>query len=138
MKIIEWDGNRKTLLSMFWIFLTVNYIYCDIFTLHHAESLQQFLTGEAGGMKITEEFLLLFAFIMQIPMFMILLSRYLVYRPNKYLNIMAAIITGTIQSITLYMGGTLHYIFFSIIEISAAVLIIFFAVTWKESNISLE
>ena len=111
MKVIEWDGNRKTLLSMFWIFLTVNYIYCNIFTLHHAESLQQFLTGEAGGMKITEEFLLYFAFIMQIPMVMILLSRYLVYRPNKYLNIMAAIITGTIQSITLYMGGTLDYIF---------------------------
>ncbi|WP_220452570.1 DUF6326 family protein [Colwellia sp. RSH04] len=136
MKIFEWDDNRKTLLSMLWVFLTVNYIFCDVFTLHHAESLQSFLTGEAGGMKITEEFLLYFAFIMQIPMIMILLSRYLVYRPNKYLNIIAAIITGTIQSVTLYMGGTLHYIFFSMIEISVAVLIIYIAVTWKEKIVS--
>jgi hypothetical protein len=138
MKIFEWDDNRKTLLSMLWVFLTVNYIFCDVFTLHHAESLQSFLTGEAGGMKITEEFLLYFAFIMQIPMIMILLSRYLVYRPNKYLNIIAAIITGTIQSVTLYMGGTLHYIFFSLIEISVAVLIIYIAVTWKEKIVSLQ
>ena len=138
MNLIEWDGNRKTLLSMLWVFLTVNYIFCDIFTLHHAETLQQLLTGEAGDMKITEEFLLYFAFIMQIPMIMILISRYLVYQPNKYLNIIAAVITGTIQSITLYMGGTLHYIFFSIIEISTAVLIIYIAVTWKKENISVQ
>jgi len=138
IKIFEWDGNRKTLLSMLWVFLTVNYIFCDVFTLHHAESLQQFITGEAGGMKITEEFLLYFAFIMQIPMMMILLSRYLVYRLNKYLNIIAAIITGSIQSVTLYMGGTLHYIFFSIIEISVAVSIVYIAVTWKKENIPLQ
>ncbi len=137
MKVFEWDGDRKTLLSMLWVFLTVNYIFCDVFTLHHAESLQQFLTGEAGGKKITEQFLLYFAFIMQIPMIMILLSRYLVYRLNKYLNIIAATITGSIQSVTLYMGGTLHYIFFSMIEISIAVSIICIAVTWKKENISL-
>ena len=134
MKIFEWDGNRKTLLSVLWIFLTVNYIFCDVFTLHHAESLQIFLTGEAGGMKITEEFLLYFAFIMQIPMAMILLSKYLVRKPNKYLNILAAVITGSIQSVTLYMGGTLHYVFFSIIEISVAVSILFVAVTWKDDD----
>ena len=132
--MFEYNGDRKTLLSVLWIFLTVNYLYCDIFSLHHAETLQQFLTGEAGGMKLTEEFLLFFAFIMQIPMVMILLSRYLVYRPNKYFNIVAAIITGSIQSFTLYMGGTLHYIFFSLIEISIAMSIVFIAATWKKEN----
>jgi hypothetical protein len=132
--MFEWDGDRKKLLSMLWIFLTVNYIYCDVFSLHDSAMLQQFLTGEAGGMKITEEFLLTFAFIMQIPMIMILLSRYLVYLPNRYLNIIAALITGSIQSFTLYMGGTLYYIFFSIIEISTALLIIYFAITWKKTN----
>ena len=132
MNIFEWDGDRKALLSVLWIFLTVNYIFCDVFSLHHAESLQAFLTGEAGGMKITEEFLLYFAFIMQIPMAMIVLSRFLVRKPNKYLNIVAVIITGSIQSVTLYMGGTLHYVFFSIVEISTAVAILYTAVSWKE------
>ncbi|MEL6870395.1 MAG: DUF6326 family protein [Pseudomonadota bacterium] len=132
--MFEWNGDRKQLLSLLWIFLTVNYIYCDVFTLHHAESLQAFITGEAGGMKITEQFLLYFAFIMQIPMAMIVLSRVLAFRLNKYLNIVAALISGSIQSVTLYMGGTLHYVFFSIIEIGTAVAIIYFAATWKRSS----
>ena len=85
--MFEWDGDRKKLLSVLWIFLTVNYIYCDVFSLHDAKMLQAFLTGEVGNMKITEEFLLSFAFIMQIPMVMILLSRYLTYKLNRYLNI---------------------------------------------------
>ncbi len=134
--MFEWDGDRKKLLSVLWIFLTVNYIYCDLFSMHDAEMLRQFLTGEVGGMKITEEFLLSFAFIMQIPMIMILLSRYLAYKLNKYLNIVAATISGSIQSYTVYMGGTLYYMFFSFFEISTALLIIFVAATWKKESAS--
>lgn len=84
-------------------------------------------------MELTEEFLLTFAFVMQIPMIMIVLSRVLVFRVNKPLNIIAALISGSIQSFTLYMGGTLHYVFFSVFEISTVVLIIYFASTWKNS-----
>ena len=132
--MFEWNGDRKQLLSVLWIFLTVNYIYCDIFSLHHAETLQAFLAGKIGGMELTEEFLLSFAFIMQIPMLMIVLSRFLVFKLNKYLNIAAALITGSIQSYTLYMGGTLHYVFFSIFEITTALIILYFASTWKQCN----
>lgn len=132
--MFDWDGDRKKLLSYLWIFLTVNYIYCDVFTLHHAETLQKLLTGEAGGIKITEMFLLGFAVIMEIPMAMILLSRYLAFKPNKYFNICAAIITGSIQSFTLFMGGTLHYKFFSVIEIATAVAILFIALAWKNED----
>lgn len=136
--MFEWNGDRKQLLSVLWIFLTVNYIYCDVFSLHHAPTLNAFMTGELGGMQLTEEFLLTFAFIMQIPMIMIVLSRVLVFKFNKYLNIIAALISGSIQSFTLYMGGTMHYVFFSLFEIGAAILIIYFAVTWKrEDNVQL-
>jgi hypothetical protein len=75
-----------------------------------------------------------FAFIMQIPMLMIVLSRFLVFKLNKYLNIAAALITGSIQSYTLYMGGTLHYVFFSIFEITTALIILYFASTWKQCD----
>lgn len=66
--MFEWDGDTKKLLSTLWIFLTVNYIYCDVFGMHDADTLQQLLSGEVGDIKITEEFLLYFAMIMQIPM----------------------------------------------------------------------
>jgi hypothetical protein len=131
VKLFEWDGDRKKLLSVLWIFLTVNYIYCDVFSLHDAEMLQLFLTGEVGSMVITDEFLLSFAIIMQIPMIMIPLSRYLVFPVNKYLNIVAATISGSVQTYTVYMGGTIYYKFFSFFEISTAVLIILVALGWK-------
>ena len=134
--MFEWDGDRKKLLSVLWIFLTVNYIYCDVFSLHDAKMLELFLTGEVGSMKITEEFLLSFAAIMQIPMIMIVLSRYLAFRFNKYLNIFAAALSGSIQSYTVYMGGTLYYLFFSFFEIATALLIIVVAATWRANQSS--
>lgn len=132
MKIFEWDGNRKNLLSLLWIYLTVNYIYCDVFTLHHPKYLEAFLSGDVGGMKITEEFLLIFAVVMQIPMIMIVLSRSLTFTLNKYSNIVAGIITTSIQVFTVTMGGTLHYMFFSFFEICTGLFIIYLAVTWKQ------
>ncbi len=135
MKIIEWDGDRKKLLSVLWIYLTVNYIYCDVFTLHLAPYLEAFLSGDVGGMKITEEFLLMFAFIMQVPVIMIVLSRLLTFRLNKYFNVVAGIFTTSVQAFTLTMGGsTLHYKFFSILEIGTGILIIYLAITWKQKS----
>jgi hypothetical protein len=133
MKIFEWDGNRRNLLPLLWIYLTANYIYCDVFTLHLAPYLEAFLSGDVGGMKITEEFLLMFAVIMQIPTIMIVLSRFLTFKLNKYFNIAAGIITTSVQAFTVMMGGaTLHYMFFSFFEICTGLLIIYFAVTWKQ------
>ena len=134
MKIFEWDSNRKNLFSLLWIYLTVNYIYCDVFSLHHAETLAALLTGEVGDMKITEGFLLIFSGIMQIPMIMIVLSKILTFKLNKALNIIAGIITTSIQIFTVTMGGTLHYMFFSFFEICTGLAIIYLAITWKQKT----
>lgn len=134
MKIFNWDGSRKNLLSLLWIYLTLNYIYCDVFTLHLSQYLEAFLSGNVGGMEITEEFLLIFAVIMQIPIVMILLSRVLTFKLNKAANIIAGCITTSVQAITVTMGGTLHYMLFSFFEISTGLLIIYLAVTWKNNS----
>lgn len=134
MKIFEWDGNRQNLLPFLWIYLTANYIYCDVFTLHLAKYLEAFLSGDVGGMKITEEFLLVFAVIMQIPVIMIVLSKFLTFTLNRYFNIVAGIITTSVQAITVIMGGTLHYMFFSFFEICTGLLIIYLAATWKQDK----
>ncbi|WNC67717.1 DUF6326 family protein [Thalassotalea nanhaiensis] len=136
MKFFEWDGNRKDLLAYLWIYLTVNYIFCDVFTLHLAKYLEAFLSGDVGGMKITEEFLLVFAVIMQIPMIMIVLSKFLTFTLNKYFNIVAGIITTSVQAFTVAMGGaTLHYMFYSFFEIFTGLFIIYLAVTWKQETV---
>ena len=136
MKIFEWSGTRNQLLSLLWIFLTVNYIYCDVFTLHLAQYLEAFLSGEVGGMNITEEFLLAFAIVLQIPMIMIVLSSVLTFRLSKYSNIVAGLITTSVQTYTVTMGGTLHYMFFSFFEICTGLIIIYLAATWQQESTS--
>jgi len=37
--------DKKTLLSTLWIFLTVNFIFCDVFTLMNSEDLKNLLKG---------------------------------------------------------------------------------------------
>lgn len=129
--------DKKSHLSTLWIFLTVNYIFCDVFTLMHAADLQQLLTGKVGNMEVTQEFLLSFAIIMEIPMLMILLSRMLNFKLNRILNVIAGILLTLIQGWSLTVGDTtLHYIFFSIIEIAASAYIVWIAWNWKETSLS--
>ena len=74
--------TTKDKLFTLWIFVTVNYIFCDIFTLFYSENLKQLMSGAMGGMDITETFLFAFSIIMELPMLMIVLSRLLPYKFN--------------------------------------------------------
>ena len=124
--------DNKIMLSTLWIFVTVNYIFCDVFTLFHAPDLKQFLTGYAGGMELTQGFLLTFAIVMEIAMVMIVLSRVLKYSLNRWFNIIGGIAFTLIQTGTLLSGDfTMHYFFFSVIEISTTIYIGWIAWNWK-------
>ena len=127
--------DKKVLLSTLWIFLTVNFIFCDVFTLMHSEDLRNLLSGSVDGMQITQEFLLGFSFAMEIPMLMILLSRLLKFSLNRILNLIFGVLLAFIQIWSLTVGKTtLHYSFFSIIEITTCICIVWVAWNWKINN----
>ena len=127
--------NKKVLFSTLWIFVTVNYIFCDVFTLFHSESLKQLMTGKVGGMEINQKFLLGFSILMEMPMVMIVLSRILSYKSNRLANIIVALIMTLVQAATLFSDdNTLHYIFFSIIEVGTTSFILYSAWNWVESK----
>ena len=68
-------------------------------------------------------------------MFMIVSSRILSYKPNRLANIIVASIMTIVQAATLSTAdNTLHYIFFSIIEISTTAFILYSAWQWNESE----
>ena len=124
--------DKKVLLSTLWIFATVNYIFCDVFTLFYAPDLNQFLTGKVGGIELSQSFLLTFAIIMEFAMVMIVLSRVLKYSLNRWFNIFGGILFTLIQAGTLLDGDfTMHYLFFSIVEILATLYIIWAAWNWR-------
>lgn len=131
--------NKREVFSTLWIFLTLNYLFCDVFTLMYSEELKLILEGKMGEVLIDQGFLLTFAILMEIPMAMILLSRLLPYRFNRIAHIFAGTLLTLIQALSLFVGETtLHYMFFSIIEISTTVFIAWYAWGWKGGTDSRE
>ncbi|WP_397447103.1 DUF6326 family protein [Polaribacter sp. R77954] len=123
--------KNNYLLSLLWVFLTVNYIFCDVFSLYHSKFLNELLTGTIDGIEFTESFLLGFSIIMEIPMLMIILSVLLKAKTNQIINIIAAIFMIIIQVGSLSTGkNSQHYIFFSSIEIGALLFIIYKSWVW--------
>jgi len=127
--------DKKVLLSTLWLFVTVNYIFCDVFTLFYAPDLNQFLSGHADGVELTQSFLLTFAIIMEFAMVMIVLSRVLKYSLNRWFNIIGGVAFTLIQAGTLLSGDfTMHYLFFSIVEITTTVYIGWLAWNWENTQ----
>ncbi len=124
--------DRKALLSTIWIFAVLNYLYCDLLSLMDANALKQYLTGTVGGLRFTEGFLLGAGILMEIPMAMVLLSRVLPTRANRLANMAAGLFMTVVQIATLLIGtSTMYYWFFSLVEIAATAMIVWFAWTWR-------
>ncbi len=123
--------NIEIKLSTLWLFAILNYLYCDVVGLMDSSLLKQLLTGTAAGMQITEGFLFGAAILMEIPIAMVLLSRILNHKANRWANIIAGIIMTVVQIATLLSGSsTIYYLFFSIIEIATTSFIVWTAWKW--------
>ncbi len=125
--------EKKVLLSTLWLVATVNYIFCDVVTLMNPEDLRQILTGKVGAISMNQGFLLGAAIMMEIPFLMIILARVLKTRVNRWVNIFAGSIMTVVQVGSLFAGTppTLHYMFFSLVEVACTVLIVRLAWRWK-------
>ena len=127
--------DKKVFLSTLWIFVTFNYVYCDILGLMDASLLKQYLTGTVDGLELTESFLFMGAILMEIPIAMILLSRILPYRINRLANVFAASLKTIVMILTMFVGTpTLYYLFFGAVEIATTIFIAYYAVIWKNEN----
>jgi len=127
--------DRNVVLSTLWIFVMLNYLYCDVIGLMDSNLLKQYLTGKINGMDMNEGFLLGAAILMEIPIALVLLSRILRYKANRLINILAAIIMTVVQTATFFEGTPApYYIFCSIIEIAITIYIFWYALKWKKPD----
>jgi hypothetical protein len=124
--------NKKMLLSTIWIFVVLNYLYCDVVSLMDSNLLKQYLTGTVNGMEFTQGALLAAGILMEVSISMVLLSRVLPHKANRWANIIAGVITTVVQIMTLFAGApAMYYLFFSVIEIAATGAVIWQAWTWR-------
>lgn len=118
-------------LQLLWIFLFLNFIFCDVFTLFHAPTLNQLLTGTIDGMAMNETFLLVFAVLMEMGIVMVLVSRLAPAGVARWANIAVGTLLIAVQGMTVFKPGlTLHYTFFSAVEIGTLLWVVVTALRW--------
>lgn len=124
------------LMSRLWVFLSLNYIYCDALTNTEAGVLRGLLEGKIGGIEMTQGLLFFAGISLSIPFLMSLLSTILPYKANKITNIAAALLMIAYQLVSFCFGSetTLHYVFFSVVEILGNAVIFLLALRWKQSQ----
>ena len=123
--------ETKEKLSTLWIFVMFNMAFADIVGFMNPGVLDEIVKG-ATPIKITQGLMLGFSILLEIPIAMILLSRVLKYRANRWANIIAGIIMAAVQILTLFIGiPTNYYVFFSAIEIACVLFIVWTAWKWK-------
>ena len=118
----------KIKLSTLWIVVMFNMVFADILSFMLPDFLSTLINGTTD-VSISQELLLLFAILLEIPILMIFLSRMLEYKVNRILNMVASVIT-----IVFVIGGgalTYHYLFFAFVEIVCMLFIIKYAWEWK-------
>ena len=108
----------------------LNMAYADILSLNIPGAHEELV--EFSGRTPISHLMLIGAIVIQIPIFMIFLSRILKHKINRVMNIGAAIIT----SIFVVGGGSLypHYIFIATIEVVCLLLVIWTAWKWKPDS----
>ncbi len=129
MMITKEKMNPKVLLSTLWLFAMLTYTYGDVVTLMDPV--------KHGTIQLTEGFLLFGSILMMIPISMVLLSRILKYRANRWANIIAGTFMTAFLTVTLFVAvPTMYYAFFSVIEIACTALIVGYAWKWRNPEVN--
>jgi hypothetical protein len=125
------DQRRKMMLSTFWIFAVLNYIYADVFTLFFNPAAQTDTAATAAGAA------LVFAVLMETSIAMVILSRVLKRGANRWANIAAGIFhTGFVTWSLFGRPPQPFYVFFVAVEIACTLFIVGYAWTWKREAAS--
>lgn len=128
--------RRRVVLSTLWIFAVLNYIYADVYTLFFnpvlkPEAWKEFVAGGAGGIQITPGFVLVTAILMETAIAMVLLSRVLPYRANRWANILSGGLHTLFVAWSLIGDApTSFYLMFAAIEVACTAFIVWYAWKW--------
>ncbi len=127
--------NVKLKLSAIWVTLMLFYIYADILGFYTPGTIENVVSGEIGGVQITEGFLLVMAIWMAVPSVMVFLSLALKAKVNRWVNIVAAIVSMLVLGATFFAGEfSVRYTFQAVVEGVLMVLILWYAWKWPTKD----
>ena len=122
--------DTKVLLSTLWIVVMINMLKADILSLYIPGAAEE--VAKTAGKTPIAILMLGGAIMMEISIVMIILSRVLKFKVNRWANIITSLIT-----IAFVWGGAStdpHYIFIAAVETICLLLIIWNAWRWSEQE----
>ena len=117
-----------SLLTSLWAFLLFNMIFRDLHQFGKADFIKEVMSGTVNGVNITDELMLFGGFLAEIPIAMLLVSKFAGNKTSKWANVIAALITMFVLVSGLPYAD-LDDIFFLVIEVFTLLMIIWSA--WK-------
>jgi hypothetical protein len=119
--------DRRKMLSTLWVFVVLNFLYADIFTLFFDPAAQtQTLDLSSGSV-------LFFAVVMETAMLMVLLSRVLPHAWNRWTNIGVATLHTAVLAWSLSGSAvTPFYAFFVTVEVATLLFVVGCAWSWRK------
>ena len=125
--------NVEIKLSALWVTLMLFYIYADILGFYTPGLIEKIVSGELGGIQITAGFFFVMPIWMAIPNVMVFLSLTLKAITNRWVNIIAGLVSIVVLGATFFVGEfSARYMFQSIMEGVVLALIIWHAWKWPK------
>jgi len=130
-KLIEVQ-DRKVTLSTLWVFVMFCIAYADLIGFIEPGTLENIINGNVG-LELTPAIILIFSLFQAIPIAMILVSRWFRRDVNRWLNIVASVLT-----LLYVLGGgnweSASYPVFAALEVVAMLGIVGLAWTWRNDE----
>lgn len=124
--------DRKTILSTLWIFVILNYLFANVLKLLGGVAPATAEEAERVSAMASPETLLFSAFYLEMAMVMIVLSRVLPNRSNRWANIIIASLHAFGALASLFVMAPALHVFFVVVEVTALLFIVGYAWSWKQ------
>lgn len=127
-------GNVRGKLSSLWIFVLINMLFRDMHEFARVGFLEGILDANATGTQASPELLLIAGIVLELAIGMIILSRFLNVRINRWANMIVATIF-IMTTIGFNLTPDLDDLFFAAMEIIGLITIIVLAWRWKSDEV---
>jgi len=122
--------DMKLKLSALWVALMLTYLLGDVLRIFSGD----FMAGDIGGIKITQDLYLGMAILFVIPIVMVFLSLTLKYPVNRWANIIVAILFFGINLIGLPTYPSAYDKFLIIVGLVFNALTVWYAWKWPKQE----
>jgi len=113
--------STKATMSMMWVFVILNMMYADVVSLMDPTSA---IRTRMVGTPLSPGLLLVGALLMETAIAMVILTRLLPYRVNRWVTLVVA----AVNIVAVVTGGHgLYYVFFAAVEVLSMLLIVWLA-----------